>query len=103
MGPGEAIVNMAMVKSRVSRFGKTSLAVVIHNFNDPFCARLPVKIDVGHTVNITFPVNQNCLLDTKPVRIGVRDSFGRIHWAPKRDLILAHRDWDGYKAGDHHK
>jgi hypothetical protein len=99
MGPGEAIVQMAMLKRRVSRFGKVSLATVIHNFNDPFCGRLPAKVDVSNTIDITFPIDQNCLLDVRPLRIGVRDSFGRIHWASKRDLIKAHHDLEEYKAG----
>jgi hypothetical protein len=65
MGPGEPIVNMAMVKTRVSGLGKGRLATLIHNFNDPRCARLPTKIAVSETINITFPIDRNCLFDAK--------------------------------------
>jgi hypothetical protein len=33
----------------------------------------------------------------KPLRLGVLDSFGRIHWAPKKDLIEAHRNLEEHK------
>ncbi|MGA8659071.1 MAG: hypothetical protein WB586_23320 [Chthoniobacterales bacterium] len=100
MGPGEAIINMAMLKRRPSRwFGKAALAGVVHNLKDRYCAQLPAKMAVSETITITFPTDENCLLDTPPLRIGVQDSFGRIHWAPKRDLTKAHHDWEEYKAG----
>ena len=99
MGPGEAVVNMAMAKKRVSRFGRTWLGTANPNFNDPYCARLPAKIGVSETIGITFPIGQNCLLDESPLRIGVQDSFGRIHWAPRRDLVKSRRDLEEHKAG----
>jgi hypothetical protein len=99
LGPGQAIVNMSILKKRGSSwFGKASLTGVIHNYDDPFCARLPAKMAVSETITITFPTDKNCLLDAPPLRIGVQDSFGRIHWAPKRDVRKAQRDWEEYKA-----
>src|ERR1700741_2120689 len=44
-------------------------------------------------MNISFPIGENCILDRNPLRIGIRDTFGRNHWAPVKDLKKAHRDY----------
>jgi hypothetical protein len=92
LGPGEARVVAARARTRpffLDWFDKERLSTVIHDYTDPFCAKLPAKIAVGETAEITFPIAKNCLLDTKLSRIGVEDSFGRVYWAPRKDLKTA--------------
>jgi hypothetical protein len=40
-----------------------------------------------------FPYKQECLLAETPKRIGISDSFGRMHWAPRRELKRAIRQY----------
>jgi len=57
------------------------------------------KIRGGSKIAITFPIAKNSLLDTKVLRIGVEDSFERVYWAPRKDLVKAKRE---YAARQHH-
>jgi hypothetical protein len=97
LGPGDARVVAARARTRpffLGWFDKEPLPTVIHDYTDSRCARLPAKIAVGETIAITFPIAETCLLD-KPLlrRIGVEDSFGRVHWAPRKDLKTARREY----------
>jgi hypothetical protein len=94
LGPGDARVVAARARTRpffLRWFDEEPLATVIHDYNDPFCAKLPAKIAVGETIAITFPIAEKCLLDTKLFSIGAEDSFGRVYWAPRKDLRRAKR------------
>jgi hypothetical protein len=99
LGPGNVICNMAMLQKRppwMQLFGLTTQAVIIHDVTDPLCFKLPFKLDVAQTAQLTFPITAD-FLDQPLLRIGVRDSFGRINWAPRRDIRQARKDLSNFR------
>jgi hypothetical protein len=51
---------------------------------------LPCKLDVGDTATFLFDYDAP-FIEQRFTHIGIRDSFGRIHWAARRDVRLAKR------------
>lgn len=92
LGPGSTSVVVARVRLRPFRFGwfrKENPGTAFHNWDDPFCAKLPAKLDAGDTIMITFPIEANGVLQSNVLRIGIEDSFNRFHWAPRGDVKKA--------------
>jgi hypothetical protein len=61
-------------------------------FNDaagPFAGGLPKKVEVGEQFTVYFVPDHEALASEKLDRIGFTDTFGRFHWAPRRDLAKA--------------
>ena len=50
---------------------------------------------------IVFPYNQECLLAKVPKRIGISDSFARNHWAPRREMKRAFRQYQKDSSAPH--
>jgi hypothetical protein len=96
-GPGRLVV--VMVHAWVAPFWRRLLrcpicGVVPHDFRNPLSSRLPGKLDVGETVNLFMPYSATCFLKDKRVtHVGLADSFGRFHWAPRRCVREARREW----------
>jgi hypothetical protein len=62
-----------------------------------FEVRLPTKLVIGQKTTFSIPIVENFFMDQNPLRIGIRDSFNRIHWAPKEDLKETQRVYAEYK------
>ena len=45
-----------------------------------------------------LPNSNECVLDKKPRRIGIRDTFGRVSWVPRKDLKKVQREYGAEKA-----
>jgi hypothetical protein len=60
-------------------------AFVIPDFAHPLCHKLPHRLNMAEEVNLFFPMIQDCFLGYRPTRVGISDSFGRIHWASKQE------------------
>jgi hypothetical protein len=59
-------------------------------FNDaagPFAGGLPKKLHVGEQFTSYLAPDHESLAKDEIERIGFSDTFGRFHWAPRRDLI----------------
>jgi hypothetical protein len=94
-GPGEVVCSGAIAKTSSffrSLFTEFPYAFIVPDREHPLCSRLPCRIAVGDKVSIIFPYNEECLLANVPRRIG-SDSFGRTHWAPRRELKRAHKEY----------
>ena len=102
IGPGEVIIEMAVVRMQpalLAWFKKEEGAkLVIHEHECEINSKLPAKMPVAKKIFLSFPVGEKCILDQNPLRIGVRDSYGRNHWASIKDLKKAHREYSEYKA-----
>jgi hypothetical protein len=90
-GPGEVVCNGAVCKLKSLAFlrrllGQHPYGFINPDFKHPHCFRLPSRIAVGDRIAIIFPYNRECFLSKNPKRIGVTDSFGRIHWTQRREL-----------------
>lgn len=57
---------------------------------DPF-AGFPATIAVGETKEIYFPYAADSLFRRGVIKIGVADSFDRVHWAPRRHVTAIKR------------
>lgn len=61
----------------------STAGVIIHDYENPMSGKLPCKLDVGEKNDYLFSIDKECILEKGVTHIGMRDSFGRIHWAPK--------------------
>jgi hypothetical protein len=94
---GPAPVTCEMPIARTKPFfrrlmSETKVATLIHDYTNPMCAKPPFKLGVGEQAQVTFPIHARCFLDEELFRVGIRDSFGRIHWAPKKDVYRARQN-----------
>jgi hypothetical protein len=79
-GPGLLVVTAAVMK--------TPAAV-----ESLEAENLGTELEKGQRVSIVIPNSSECCLDKDSRRIGIRDTFGRIHWAPTKDLKRVKRDY----------
>lgn len=57
------------------------------DFTNPLNPRLPHRMEVGDTATFFLPYNEDCLLKNERIRrVGVSDSFGRMHYASKKQI-----------------
>jgi len=96
-GPGKVRCNMVDLRNaplwrRILRRAK--YAVVIEDYENPMSGHLPAKLDVGETIDLLFPYNQECFLSRNFTHVGVRDSFGRSHWTSRKDFSKAQAIYD---------
>lgn len=52
----------------------------------PFAGGFPKKLEVGETFSVYLVPNHETLARGDYHRVGFHDSFGRMHWAPRRDI-----------------
>ena len=64
----------------LSQFG-----FIIYKKDDPYSWSLPGKVEVGDKAFYPIPYQEDCILKTKPKKIGISDVFGRYHWVSKKD------------------
>jgi hypothetical protein len=86
MGPGEVHLTSLPLKSarRARKEGGYKWGSLL-----PEPGGLPVSLPVGKEAHIYVPYEDDCFLRVKHARVGVGDSFGREHWAPKEQLRAA--------------
>ena len=88
-GPG--VVNCRMIQLRNAPLWrrlirKVKYAVLVHDFENILSGKLPTKLEVGEAVDLMIRWEKGCFLKEPYTHIGLSDSFGRTHWAPKRDV-----------------
>lgn len=96
LGPGKIKVKSIQTK-RTSllewMLRKEKFAFVMHDFEDPMSSKLPADLDVGDTIKLFLPYTRESLLSSPYTRVGLLDSFGRIHWAPPKQVTEAKRTY----------
>jgi hypothetical protein len=97
-GPGEVVCSHAVAKiesfaflSRVLR--KFPYRFLVPDHKHPYNFPPNHRMKVGDKIQLVFSYHQECFLAEKPKRVGIYDSFGRTHWAPRRDLKRALREY----------
>ena len=95
-GPGKIRLNIIrfMQRSffqRIFRNGK--FGALIHDYRNPISGQLPIALEVGEKVDLIFPWDKELICSKAPTHIGIQDSFGRIHWAPKDQVAKANKQW----------
>jgi len=95
-GPG--IINLNIIRFMHSSlfkkiFRKWKHGVLIHDYRNPLSGQLPSKLDIGEKIDLIFPWD-DCLCKKNPTHIGIADSFGRTHWAPKKQVKKVNKEWN---------
>jgi hypothetical protein len=90
-GPGAIICNGILgMKRHLFRFWKKGLEkkyfYIIEDYTNPLNKPLPQKLEIGDSLTQLLPYKADAFLSVDPTHIGVRDSFGRMHWASKKSL-----------------
>jgi hypothetical protein len=85
-----------MKKSSLLRilFRRVEHFSVIQDYTNPLCFKLPHRMNMAEKINLIFPYDRDCFLDSRPTHIGVNDSFGRAHWAPRRQVRKAIAEYE---------
>lgn len=91
-GPGPVRVEMIVGKNagfwrRVSRRVQPFFILLDHT--NPLNPKLPTKMEVGDTISLLLPYNDVSFLNGAGTHIGISDSFGRSHYAPRKQLVTA--------------
>lgn len=95
-GPRELSCNMICLKTSSwwrCLLRKTKNGILNEDKNDMFCDPLPKTLNVGEKINLILVHNEFCFLKDDYTHIGLIDSFGRIHWAPKKDVTKARKSF----------
>lgn len=65
---------------------KKKYFIVIEDYTNPYSDRLPKKLEIGDSVRLLFPYQEEAFLSRNPRKIGIRDTFSRVHWASRKSL-----------------
>jgi hypothetical protein len=88
---GNICVRQAPLWRRILR--KVKFAIINPDYTNPMSTRLPAKIEVGDRIEVFLPYDEKCFLNSPFTDIGLSDYYGRVHWAPRRDLKKAYATW----------
>jgi hypothetical protein len=83
-GPGPLILNTIILKQSSfwrRLFRKEKFAVLMHDLKNPYSSKLPRRLEVGESLDLFVPFNENCFLKEPFTHLGLSDSFGRSNWA----------------------
>jgi hypothetical protein len=67
-------------------FRKVTSGIIMYDYTDPLNRRLPHKLEMGDCIDVVLKYGTEFRLDPRTTHIGLSDNFGRIHWAPRRDV-----------------
>jgi len=96
-GPGKirlSIIRFMQSSILKKIFKKWKHGVLIHDYRNPLSGQLPTTLDVGEKIDLIFPWDEECLCSSNPTHIGIADSFGRTHWASKKDIQKVMKQWN---------
>ncbi len=95
-GPGSVTLNALELRETLlwKRITKThKCAVLIHDYKNPYSAKMPKKLEVGDSLSLFVDYNSECFLKESFTQIGINDSFGRTNWASKKSLKEVRGRW----------
>lgn len=93
LGPSSGRIGLVFLQKswwsrRIKRL-ETSSAFLAADYSHPATSPqsvLAAQIEVGDSAAHAFPYELNSFLKEDWVRVGFADSFGRLHWASKKEL-----------------
>jgi hypothetical protein len=100
MGPGQVTLTgihlrppWACIKKI---FKRAKWGYLLADYRNPLSAKMPCVVDVGERKNFFLVYNRDCFLKEKKKyeRIGILDSFGRIHFASRKDYERAQEEFE---------
>lgn len=78
---------------------KRGRAMVYPDFSHWAASKPSTRVEVGDSVTFIFPCVAPTFLDENFSGIGISDGFGRMHWAPRRQLREARTRYAANTAG----
>ena len=66
---------------------------IMHDYENPYSDPLPKKLDIGERISLLFPVDEKNFISENPTHVGIIDSFGRYHWADRKNLRTTKREY----------
>lgn len=96
LGPGEVHLTSLPLKGTWRNPGGRGYkwGSVMPDPKAPYGNSLPVSLAVGKEALFLVPYEADSFLSVKHARVGVGDSFGRNHWAPKKQLRRAEETYE---------
>ena len=98
LGPGKIILNGIILKrpwSRIKKlFKKAIYGFLLHDLGSPMSSQLPCEADVGVRKDFILIYNRDCFLKENFIGIGIRDSFGCIHWTPRNSYKMVKKEFE---------
>ena len=86
-GPGVITCESIFARKRaLFRRVKPKYWYVISDHTNPLSAQLPKRLEVGEKLTLFLPYNEKTILAIRPTHVGIKDSFGSLHWADKSSL-----------------
>ena len=72
---------------------KNGSAMLYPDYHHWATTKASTRLEIGDQANFVFPYNNESFLKDNFLQVGVADGFGRIHWAPRRDLRKARKKY----------
>jgi hypothetical protein len=91
-GPGRVRIEMICGRAGSRRdaiLRRLRRFIILNDHTNPMNPRLPAMLDVGESLNLLLPHDEQSVLSSDARLVGVRDSFGREHYASRDDLMRA--------------
>ena len=86
-GPGAITCESIYARRRaLFRWLRPRYLFIIPDYTNPLSTQLPKKLEVGEKITLFLPYKEKAVLARKPTHLGIRDSFGRVHWADSNSL-----------------
>jgi len=94
-GPGPIICNGILGEKRhlICFWRKRMCFYAVEDLNNPLNTRFPKKLEVGDSFMQFFNLTEDAFLSLDPTHVGIRDTFGRMHWATRKSLKQAKKDF----------
>ncbi len=92
-GPGEIVIQN-LVASRRRLLNRPPYVVIIAETRKPGCDSIPARKSVGDTVSFCVPYTGDSFLGQNLLRVGLVDTFGRCHWARRKNLWQAKQQYN---------
>jgi len=96
LGPGEMTINGIVAMQGTFLLHPRKRArnfVILPDYTSGFGSRLPAKLARGDSAEVYLPYTAQCILKEPITHVGLRDSYGRTHWAPKKQLRNCRAEW----------
>ena len=84
-GPGVITCESIFARKR-ALFRRVKHWYIISDDTNPLSAQLPKRLEVGEKLTLFLPYNEKTILAIRPTHVGIKDSFGSLHWADKSSL-----------------
>jgi len=94
LGPGSVQLQGFTLKAQTRGKFNPKCHVPSVEWEHPLTTRLPAMLAVGETAKLVITYEPDCFLSGGVTQFGITDSFGRVHWTPKKDGLRAIEEFE---------